>query len=308
MKRLLAALLAALLLCGGLMAAASADRMYLIPDSNTRYLTEDELWQWDYESLGYIYNEIFARHGYVFTSGGKYDYYFSTMPWYKPGVKNGAYNKIEWANKDLIKKVREDMRAQGTTNPGGKSLWTEYDSGFNALQGFDYVQMKTNQKLAVYSAPGTDSWRGANGKASVSTNGAIMAAGQESGWLLMMYETNNGGVRVGYVNSGSVKGRVDGDAWTRQLRFEYTKATVKETCTLTDDPIRQSTSILTLRPGDTVTYLTTYFSNSGWDYVETVTDDGEKTRGFIPANMLDNGTEDAAQDDSIEIAEGDYAG
>ena len=74
MKRLLAALLAALLLCGGLMAVASADRMYLIPDSNTRYLTEDELWQWDYESLGYIYNEIFARHGYVFTSGGKYDY------------------------------------------------------------------------------------------------------------------------------------------------------------------------------------------------------------------------------------------
>lgn len=78
MKRFLS-----LLVCLCLLPACTlADRAYLIPDSNTRYLTETELWEWDYESLGYILNEIFARNGYNFIPGEKYDYYFRCMPWY----------------------------------------------------------------------------------------------------------------------------------------------------------------------------------------------------------------------------------
>ena len=144
MKRMTALLLAAALLLGMLITAASADRMYLIPDSETRKLTEEELWGWDYESIGYIMNEIFARHGYVFQSGGKYEYYFNCMPWYEAGVnKTGhAYTTVEWDNQNLCKKVRQDMRDQNTTNPGGKSVWTDFDSGFSGLQGFDYVDMK----------------------------------------------------------------------------------------------------------------------------------------------------------------------
>ena len=61
-----------LLLCLCLLpACALGERAYLIPDSDTRKLTESELWAWDYESLGYILNEIFARHGYNFIPGGK---------------------------------------------------------------------------------------------------------------------------------------------------------------------------------------------------------------------------------------------
>ena len=52
--------------------AAFAEHTYLIPDSNTRHLTEEELWEWDYESLGFIYHEIFARHGFIFNPGGQY--------------------------------------------------------------------------------------------------------------------------------------------------------------------------------------------------------------------------------------------
>ncbi len=308
MKRMISLLMAAMLLCVAVVFSAGADQMYLIPDSDTRYLTESELWEWDYESLGYIYNEIFARHGYEFTLGGKYDYYFSCMPWYKRGVNNkGSYTKIEWANKDLIKSVRQEMRDSGTTNPGGKSVWNYFSTGFNALQGFEYVQLKANQNFAVYSAPSKNSWRGANGKAKVSSNGAIMAAGQESGWLLMMYETNNGGVRVGYINSGSVKGKKEGSNLSKTLTFEYTNAKITRSCTLTDDPIRQSSSIVRLDPGDTVTYLTTYFSNQAWDYVETYTDDGDVVRGFVPADCLDNGTQQAAgdKDDDITVTEDD---
>lgn len=49
--------LAALLLSIGI---ASAELNYILPDSNSRELTWDEVARWDYETLGYAFNEIFA--------------------------------------------------------------------------------------------------------------------------------------------------------------------------------------------------------------------------------------------------------
>ena len=48
--------LAALLLSIGI---ASAELNYILPDSNSRELTWDEVARWDYETLGYAFNEIF---------------------------------------------------------------------------------------------------------------------------------------------------------------------------------------------------------------------------------------------------------
>lgn len=280
----------AFLLCLLLPCAALAERSYLIPDSDTRQLTEAELWEWDYESLGYILNEIFARHGYNFIPGEKYDYYFSCMPWYTPNEdsnnQRACYSQLtstEWYNEGLVKDVRAAMRAQGTKNTDGKSVWDYFSTGFDTLQGFTYVQLKTGQKLPVYSAPSASSWRGAKGKAMVSTNGNVMAAGWESGWLLVMYETNNGSVRVGYVNSEDMKGGAPIDT---RLQFEYTPATVTHVCDLTDDPAKCYAAMTRLNAGDQVTYLTTYFNKSAWAYVET-TVDGKTARGFLPAEYLD---------------------
>ena len=279
-----------LLVCLCLLPVCSlADRAYLIPDSNTRYLTESELWEWDYESLGYILNEIFARHGYNFIPGEKYDYYFRCMPWYTPNAdsnnQRACYSQlsdIEWYNEGLVKDVRAAMRALGTKNENGKSVWDGFSTGFDTLQGFSYVEMKAGQKLPVYSAPSASSWRGANGKAMVSTTGFVYAAGWESGWLLVMYETNSGSVRVGYVNGADISGNVP---MNTMLFYDYTPAQVTRRCTLTDDPARTNSAIVTLQEGATVTYLTSYFNRSAWDYVET-TANGQVTRGFIPAGCL----------------------
>ena len=286
MKRFLS-----LLVCLCLLPACTlADRAYLIPDSNTRYLTETELWEWDYESLGYILNEIFARHGYNFIPGEKYDYYFRCMPWYTPNAdsnnQRACYSQlsdIEWYNEGLVKDVRAAMRALGTRNEDGKSVWDGFSTGFDTLQGFSYVEMKAGQKLPVYSAPSASSWRGANGKAMVNTTGIVYAAGWESGWLLVMYETNNGSVRVGYVSSGDIKGSVP---LNNRLTFDYTPATVTARCELTDDPSRCYAPILTLTSGSRVTYLSSFFNHEAWDYVET-TVNGQQVRGFIPAGRLD---------------------
>ena len=116
MKRILALILALMLLP----AAALAERMYILPDSDKRPLTWDEVAEWDYESLGYAFNEIFARHGYDFIPGGEYEYYFETRPWYRA---NGSYNnrrdcysrltRVEWDNYELIKEVRAYKKQYG---------------------------------------------------------------------------------------------------------------------------------------------------------------------------------------------------
>lgn len=285
MKKMLMGLLvlALMLLMAG---TALADRMYLFPESDTRKLTWEEVDEWDYESLGYGFNEIFARHGYNFEPGQNYDNYFRAMPWYTPNADSrnqvACYPKlssVEWYNVDLIKEVR----AAKKNNDYGRSIWDSFSTGFDTLQGFHYIELRADQKLAVYSAPEKSAWRGASGKASVSTNGAIYAAGWEGNWLLIMYETNNGSVRVGYVSGNDVRGGVPVET---SLRFSHDPATVTSTCVLTDDPARSGTTITTLHPGTQVIWLTRFYNNTAWDYVE-VQVDGKTARGFIRTGSLD---------------------
>ena len=272
--------------------AALADQSYLIPDSNTRHLTEAELWAWDYESLGFVYHEIFARHGFIFNPGGQYYYYFNSMPWYTPNTHvtietQRAYygcSNLEIENVHLIKKVRADMDASGNHNLNGRSVWDHFSTGFDVLQGFEYISVKANQRWPVYSAPSTSAWRGAGGKAMVSTTGYVYAAGWENGWLLLMYETNNGYVRVGYTRSSDMKQAPSANL--PYLAFDYSTATVKRQCSLTDDPARCFEAITSLQQGQKVTYLTTFFNRQPWAYVET-TVNGTVVRGFIPASALD---------------------
>ena len=132
---------------------------------------------------------------------------------------------------------------------------------------------------------------------------ALTTIGNESGWLLVMYETNKGGVRVGYINKGAVKGGVKGDVYNQELTFGYLPAAVTADCTLTDDPVGRSTSIMSLRAGDRVTYLTSYFNRNSWAYVETTTPEGLTCRGFIPSDCLDTG-----MDDKDVVGEGEEEG
>ena len=307
MKRWLCALLVLMTFWTSLpFSPVSSEQMYLIADSNMRKLTETELWKWDYESLGYILNEIFARHGYDFIPGGQYDIYFRSLPWYTPNNSNDnnktcydRLNEAEWYNQDLIKQVRQYMRDTKNYNSKGKSVWDNYSRGFDVLQGFAYVEFRKNQTLPVYSAPSASSWRGANGKASVSTNGAVYAWGAEKGWLLVMSETNNGGVRTGYIDRSKVEGKVTGDAFYEEAAFSYIPAVITDSCTLTDDPARQTTQIRTLQAGTQVTYLMTTINRNSWAYIETTAPDGRICRGFIPARCIDTGTEETGGDEYI---------
>lgn len=84
------------------------DKEYFIQDSNVRYLTEEELSQYTKEELPFIRNEIFARHGYIF-SNEKYSSYFESKDWYTPNPdfkgNPDELNNIEYQNIKLIKSM-----------------------------------------------------------------------------------------------------------------------------------------------------------------------------------------------------------
>ena len=313
MKKLLTLLVAAALIlsCSAVLAPvqAKADQVYIIPDSNTRALTEEELWDYQYDTLMFAFNEIYARHGYKFETGSRCYNWFTQMPWYTPNESENSKNhhesysqcsKIENNNVDLIKKVRKDMKAQGTTNPKGKGLPTPPSRNLDNIKGFMAITLKAEQKLAVYSAPSEDSFRAANGKASVSTNGAVYAMGWDNGWILVMYETNNGQCRFGYVEGSKIKGDIP---YLPQLATVRISCRTVSAAGLTDDPAKTGKALTQLPAGTAVTYLTTMYNSGVWDYIET-TIDGKVTRGFVPGGVLDiDETDELDSVDAMELME-----
>ena len=58
------------------------------PEASYRTLTSEELSTLDKDELRIMRNEIFARYGYTFRSGGAMEAYFSQQEWYTPKEKN----------------------------------------------------------------------------------------------------------------------------------------------------------------------------------------------------------------------------
>lgn len=91
------------------------DDSYLMSDSGSRYISEDELDGWTATDLSYLRNEIFARHGREFTSE-EYRDYFSQKTWYNPEYSASYFdenmdsylNDYEWANLDLIQRLEDE--------------------------------------------------------------------------------------------------------------------------------------------------------------------------------------------------------
>lgn len=78
-------------------------------DVDSRYVSEDELSGWSSEDLAKLRNEIFARHGRIFTTQ-KWINYFATKTWYVPRYENvdALLNDYEWANLEVIMKLEDE--------------------------------------------------------------------------------------------------------------------------------------------------------------------------------------------------------
>ena len=84
--------------------SSAVESEYLLPDSDTRLYTREELSQYDRETLALMRNEILARHGYPFKKE-QYQTYFGGKSWYTPdpNFDYNCLNSIEMANVETIK-------------------------------------------------------------------------------------------------------------------------------------------------------------------------------------------------------------
>lgn len=85
----------------------TADSEYIISDSNSRYLSSDEVDSFDSEKVRMAINELYARHGRVFTTP-EIAAYFQSKSWYQPDESKtdaqivAEFNEYEKANAELL--------------------------------------------------------------------------------------------------------------------------------------------------------------------------------------------------------------
>ncbi|MGO5164537.1 MULTISPECIES: YARHG domain-containing protein [unclassified Candidatus Paralachnospira] len=93
--------------------AGVAEQEYILPDSNTAYLTEADLAGLTKEELRLARNELYARHGRKFKDEGL-NQYFSAKSWYHPSIEpdqfnESVFNEYEIANRKLIADYEKKM-------------------------------------------------------------------------------------------------------------------------------------------------------------------------------------------------------
>lgn len=145
---------------------------------------------------------------------------------------------------------------------------------------FKYKAFEGGQTLPVYSGPGYNYWRGANGWAKVITDEPIYIAGWDGNWLLVTYGTSSGS-RTGYVCKDDMVDKIS----ARKLNFEYSTRTITQKCEFTDDTSSTNNPIGYLYAGATVTYLTDFYNGMNWAYVEA-SYEGKPIRGFVPMSCI----------------------
>ncbi|MDO4453283.1 MAG: YARHG domain-containing protein [Eubacteriales bacterium] len=105
---------------------------YIIPGSNTYYLTEADISDMPIQVLCYARNEIYARYGRRFESS-ELQAYFDSKSWYSGSIDPSAFsntmlNSYETANIELLKNREYALRAEGyLLDQNGYSYQPIYD-------------------------------------------------------------------------------------------------------------------------------------------------------------------------------------
>ena len=318
MKPYIAALLCCLLLLS-VVTASACGTYILIPDSDTRLLFEEEVRSYHYESLGYVLNEILARHGYHFNPEGKYYDHFNDIDYVEVHDTSFPYREapaevsneeiiaslsnIELKNISLIKKIQKEKREKGDES-GFYADWSCHETPEELyFSGVGYptrIDLPINLKMPVYSGPGEHYLRGAKGRAMVTSDEEIDAYGFDGDWLMVVYlvDPQTKQTRVGYIHKDEFGRELNhaacheyGHCHTHYdpinpLEFINTPVTLAQDVSLTDDPTGAQTPLTDLKAGETLTLLLD-FPDEGdihWAYVEYAAD--TPVRGFVPADTL----------------------
>lgn len=159
------------------------------------------------------------------------------------------------------------------------------------------VKFTGGQKFEVYSGPGTQYERAANGKATVSTNDWIQVFGQENGYILIQYALSSDQMRFGYITSTALPNNTTAS----NLYLDFADGTLTQNTYLTDDPLNSQTRVRYLSAGQSgVKWLATM---GNWVYAE-ITGSGLPIRGFVPASAITKAATGSAQ--TVSFDNGEY--
>lgn len=124
---------------------------YVLEGSNTRYVTDEEVALLTKDDLQLAINEIYARHGRIFTMK-QYSDYFNSQSWYKGTVEaskfdESVFNNFENTN---IRKLSERMKA---VEQAQKQSAIPF-AGAYVLEGSG---IEVRLEISVYTSPSLDS-------------------------------------------------------------------------------------------------------------------------------------------------------
>lgn len=138
-------------LAGAVPAKAEAKAYeYILPESDSRYYTEDEISDMGVQVLCYAKNEIYARHGRLFNSP-ELSEYFKLQPWYYGHISpsdfsDSVLNKYESTN------VQRLTKREFSLQKGGYSL-NQKGYSFFAIDNYILKRYSQAPENATYIFP-----------------------------------------------------------------------------------------------------------------------------------------------------------
>lgn len=143
------------------------------------------------------------------------------------------------------------------------------------------IQFTSGQKFPVYAYPDENAYRGAKGKAAVSTNDWIQVFGSAGDYILIQYDISRDQFRIGYIEKNALP--AGSTVWPLSFASCIT-ATALQPTAVTDDPIGTQAGFLSVHPGDAMTYLACL---GDWAYIEITTEAHDlPVRGFVPMSAV----------------------
>lgn len=201
---------------------------YIFPDSNSKYLSEDEVRAVEAHKLFIGRNEIFARHGYIFDDEGLREHFANTS-WYKGTVQGNqfnadeVFNDFEKKNVELIKRIEDEVNGVANQFIGLTGVYIcttpEMDGLTGKIEILDIGDNSIQYSLGSLEMP----YSLATGEAQIIDGSTAQAKMQGFTFTLSwsdaenLYVTNEG--ELTGMDSGTIMSITDGMSYTRPTEF-----------------------------------------------------------------------------------------
>ena len=202
---------------------------------------------------------------------------------YSLGDADGMYlldgdSDLESVNISLLPRSRAELLHLNRTR-GLIADWNRLSEKEYAVY---HAGKKGGKTVPVYSAPSTNAWRAAKGKAAMSLAGDWYSLDGSREWMAVLYQVSNRTSRIGYVQC-KLLGNAFGASYNPSYNTSHIAGVTIANTYMTDDPLVSQFQQAESPKGTSVTLLS-YYGN----YAQAeITLEGKTAWGFIPLRDVD---------------------